>query len=457
MRRVALRSLAVRARGGVSGLDGLLVGEVEHGRAAEPVGFGDVRGVDVGGPGAQGGGGGPRRGGQRPQQRQRRPVPDPLPQLAAVGIADGLAGVLQHVGEQFLVGRGQQVGPFLAQPVLREGCRLPGIGADVAAAALHEVAGEPLPALDRFEVDGGQARVQQRQQVAEPFLLAAVRGGGDQDQVPGGVLGQAGDELVAEHPGPAAGAVGDAGVRLVDDQQVRAAVPELLAEPRALDEVGGHHDVAEPVEEGLALQQAAFQPADRAGQHQLGVDAELAGQLLLPLLGERGAAEHGQAGRVALLQQLGGGQAGLDGLADADVVGDQQPHRVLPQRHQQRDELVGAGFDGEPGQRPERPGAGPEADPQGRAQQPGARRGADVLRVRRREGGRADLLQRGEYAGDLVVGSGQGAQTRKSGGCDCGRTPTHGRGPGRARPPRTPEAPSSSLRHLCHCEPNTLG
>ena len=63
-----------------------------------------------------------------------------------------------------------------------------------------------------------------------------------------------------------------------------------------------------------------------------------------------GPAQHGQPGRVALLQQLGGGQASLDGLADADVVGDQQPDRVLPQRHQQRDELVGAGFDREPGQ-----------------------------------------------------------------------------------------------------------
>ena len=121
---------------------------------------------------------------------------------------------------------------------------------------------------------------------------------------------------------------------LVDDQQVRAAVPELLAEPRPLDEVRGHHDVAEPVEDSLALQQAALQPTDRAGQDELGVNAELGGELLLPLLGERGPAQHGQAAGVALLQQLGRGQAGLDGLADANVVGDQQPYRVLPQGHQ---------------------------------------------------------------------------------------------------------------------------
>ena len=277
------------------------------------------------------------------------------------------------------------------------------------------MAGQPLAALHRFQVHEFQVRAQQGQQVAETLLLAAVRGGGDQDQVPGGVFGQAGDQLVAEHPGPAAGAVGHAGVRFVDDQQVRAAMPELFPQPGALDEVGGHDDVAEPVEQGLALQQPAFQPADRAGQHQLGVDAELRGQLPLPLLGQRRAAQHRQAGRVALLQQLGGGQAGLDGLADADVVGDQQPDRVLPQRHQQRDELVGAGLHGEPGQRPERPGAGPEPDPQCRAQQPGAHRRAHVAGVGRLERRRADLLKGGEHPGDLVVAPAQRAQHEEPG------------------------------------------
>ena len=62
----------------------------------------------------------------------------------------------------------------------------------------------------------------------------------------------------------------------------------------------------------------------------------------------RRAAQHRQAGRIALLQQLGRGQTRLDGLTDAHVVGDQQPDRVLPQRHQQRDELVGAGLHREP-------------------------------------------------------------------------------------------------------------
>ena len=232
VRRLAVGGVAVRAGGGVGRLDGLLVGQVEHGGAAEPVGFGLVLGVEVGRPGAQGGGRRPRRGGQRAQQRQRGPVPDPLAQLAAFGVADGFAGVLEHVVEQLLVRPGEGVAALLGMPVFGERGGLVDVDADVAAAALDEVAGQQVPALDRFEVDVFEVRLQQGQQVAELLLLAAVRGGGDQDQVPLGVLGQALDQLVPQHPRPAAGAVGDAGVGLVDDQQVRAAVPELLAAAR---------------------------------------------------------------------------------------------------------------------------------------------------------------------------------------------------------------------------------
>ena len=96
--------------------------------------------------------------------------------------------------------------------------------------------------------------------------------------------------------------------------------------------------------------QVALEAGDGAGQDQLGVDVELVAQLGLPLLGEVRRAEHGQASRLAAVEQLAGDQAGFDGLADADVVGDQEPNRVELQRHQQRDELVGAGLDGELGE-----------------------------------------------------------------------------------------------------------
>ena len=144
-------------------------------------------------------------------------------------------------------------------------------------------------------------------------------------------------------------------------------------------------DVRVPVEQRLAQRQAALQPGHGGGEDQLGVDAELAAQLA-PATARRGRASRARrAAALALGEQLGGDQAGLDGLADADVVGDQQPDGVLPQRHQQRHELVGAGLDGDAGEGPERAGAGAEPEPQRGAQQAG---GVRCRRGRRASGGR---------------------------------------------------------------------
>ena len=409
VRRLAIGGVAVRARGGVGRLDGLLIGQVEDGRAAEPIGFGLVLGVEVGGPRAQGGGRRPRRGGQRAQKSQRGPVPDALAQLAAFGVADGFAGVLEHVVEQLFVRPGEGVAPLLGQPVFGKRGGLIDVDTDVAAAALDEVAGEQFPALDRFQIHVFEVWLEQGQQVAELLVLAAMRGRGDQDQVPLAVLGQALDQLVPQHPRSSAAAIGDAGVGLVDDQQVRASVPELLAQAGALDEVGRDDDVRVPVEKGLALEQAAFELADGAGQDEFGVDAELAGQFALPLFGERGTAEDGQAGGVALLQQFGSDQASFHGLADAYVVGDKESDRLLPQGHQERHQLVGAGFYGEPGQGAERAGAGAETDPECCPEEAGAYCGACVGGVGGLEDGGADLFQGGEHAGDLVVASAERA------------------------------------------------
>ena len=170
-----------------------------------------------------------------------------------------------------------------------------------------------------------------------------------------GSCGQVAQQLVAlvARPLAAAGA-GDAVVRLVDDDQLGAAEQELVAAPVGLDEVGGDDDVGVAVEQRLVEHQAAFEALDGAGEDERGVDAELVAQLALPLLGERRGAQHGQPLHGALGEQLGGDQSGLDGLADADVVGDEQPDDVLAQRHEQRDVLVAARADADAGERAER-------------------------------------------------------------------------------------------------------
>ncbi|MCY1294579.1 hypothetical protein D9M69_359750 [compost metagenome] len=53
-----------------------------------------------------------------------------------------------------------------------------------------------------------------------------------------------------------------------------------------------------------------------------------------------GRAEHRQALDLSAVEQLAGDESPLDGLADTDVVGNQQAHRGQLQCHQQRHELV---------------------------------------------------------------------------------------------------------------------
>ena len=130
-----------------------------------------------------------------------------------------------------------------------------------------------------------------------------------------------------------------------------------------LDEVGRDDGEAVAVEDRHADRQVALQALDGAGEDQLGVDVELLRQLLLPLLGQVRRAQHGQAADLAAVEQLPGDGAGLDGLADADVVGDQQAHRVQLEGHHQRHELVGARLDGDAPEAAEGPrgGAGGQA------------------------------------------------------------------------------------------------
>ena len=57
--------------------------------------------------------------------------------------------------------------------------------------------------------------------------------------------------------------------------------------------------------------------------------------------------------------------ASLDRLADADIVGDQQPHRVEPECHQERHVLIRTRLDRQPAQRSKRAGAAAQIEPHG--------------------------------------------------------------------------------------------
>lgn len=147
--------------------------------------------------------------------------------------------------------------------------------------------GEESSAPVGVQVRACQFGPDQAEKVAEGGLLAAVRGGGHEEQVTLGVLGYAAQQLVAELVLRGGGVVrDDAGVSLVDDHQVGAVLDEVVAVAGGLDEVGGDDDVGVLVEERLPQVQAALQAGDGGGEDEFGVEAELGAQLLLPLLGE---------------------------------------------------------------------------------------------------------------------------------------------------------------------------
>ncbi|WP_165900877.1 hypothetical protein [Microbispora triticiradicis] len=92
-----------------------------------------------------------------------------------------------------------------------------------------EVLGQEAAAGVRVELDLGQLRPDQAEQVSEGALLAAVRGRGHQQQMAvGRGVGDAPQQLVAElvlRGGTVVG--GDAGVGFVDGDQVGAVPDEV--------------------------------------------------------------------------------------------------------------------------------------------------------------------------------------------------------------------------------------
>ena len=284
------------------------------------------------------------------------------------------------------------------------------------------MAGEP--AADSFAFGpvqllhrkAGEVVVEQAEERAERFLVAAVRGGGDQHHVAGRVGGHATQQIVALLAAPA-GATGQrAAVRLVHDHALGAPEREVLGASRGLDEVGGHHGERVPVEDRYAERQVALQAPDGAREHQRRVDVELLLELPLPLLGQVRRTQHRDTADLAAVEQLAGDEARLDGLADADVVGDEHAHRVELERHHQRYELVGPRLHRDAAEAAEGTGGGPGGEPGRVAQQPAGGEVAEVFAPGVPEGRGFDGLDGGENTSDLLVEPADGAEHQQDGG-----------------------------------------
>ena len=120
-------------------------------------------------------------------------------------------------------------------------------------------------------------------------------------------------------------------------------------------------------------------------------------------------ADDGQPFDLAPVEQFAGNQPRFDGLADAHIIGNQQPDDVLAQGHEQRHELIRPRLDGQVAEAAERASPGAEPEPQGVAHEQTRGLGAGFRRVRAGKGGRfrRDRFQRQIDHGRVVLAAAQ--------------------------------------------------
>ena len=262
------------------------------------------------------------------------------------------------------------------------------------------------------EVEGLELRPDQAEEGLELLGLAAVRGGGEEDEVLAGFGGDLADEVVALLLGGGGTRRAGAGVGLVDDHQLGALLDEHVVAGVGLDVVDADDLVGIVVEDAGVALDLAVEAGLGVGADDDGLDVELGADLLLPLFAEVGQTDHGETLDGAAFEHFADDEQGLDGFADADIVRDEESHGVLAERHDERHDLVGAGAEGEFGEGAEGAGAVAEGEAGRVVDEAG---GADVAEVGGRGGGEAGVggavggdVEREVDAGDFVIRAAEG-------------------------------------------------
>ena len=296
--------------------------------------------------------------------------------------------------EEFAPRSGQPVSAF-GDLALREGLIVAPFS-QISATALDEILAQLLTERPMRIVrilafrKRHEFRFQQRQQVTEPDRASRMESGRREDHVAVLVLGKLLDELPAAlASAPELGA----GVGLVHDHEFGSRLQEGRHMLVVLDVVKRNDRkriIFEDREIGvgnLPLQLGRGRRRDR-----LGLDMEVPRQFGNPLIDERRRTKDASPLDFAAVQQFAKDESGLDGLADAHVIGDQQAHRPLLERHHQGDELIGPRGERQIAEGAKRPRPGPQRKPQGVPQQNRLLEGSRLLRIRRRERRRAHVL-----------------------------------------------------------------
>ena len=238
-RSAARSSIRARARAALA-LPHVLRGIVEGREREQREGFGP--GDRSGGPG-----GGPSqrrrlldhqrrlpvsRAGQelvaQPEERDRRAAPHPLGDPAADPTEDRRIVAGRDVAvEERLPGAAELVGELLRLAAREEAALAP--LREVGAPSLDEVARQALAETCALRARGVrqtlEVRGEQPEEPVEGVVAAAVRGRGEQDEMPRCAAGQAPDQLVPLAPAPAGRG---ARMRLVGDHEVGARLEEAV-------------------------------------------------------------------------------------------------------------------------------------------------------------------------------------------------------------------------------------
>ena len=127
---------------------------------------------------------------------------------------------------------------------------------------------------------------------------------------------------------------------LVDDHETRTYAQEFISPTVRFYVVEGNYRVGIDLEDGLVRPEVAFQARDRAGSHHFRFNAEFFRKLLLPLLAQVRRTDDGKPFDFPAVEKFPDDQAGFYGLADADVVRDQETYGVQPECQKQRRELI---------------------------------------------------------------------------------------------------------------------
>ena len=162
-----------------------------------------------------------------------------------------VAAIIEHVLEELIPLACEAVGDFGGFPLREDAAVFPFI--DVRAAALDEVLGKLL--AQRFLIASasagelGELGLEQGQQAVEGFLIAAMRGGGEQHKMAigiGGKFAQQFEALLARLTSA------DTGMRFVDDDELGAGADEVVTVPVGLDVIKADHGEGVSMEDRIA-------------------------------------------------------------------------------------------------------------------------------------------------------------------------------------------------------------